>query len=37
VTGERAHQLEDQMHPNFLGIKRMVGGILPTVLKVIGD
>ena len=36
VTGERAHQLDDQLHPNFIGIKRIVSGILPIVMKTIG-
>ncbi len=36
VTGERSHQLDDQLHPNFLGIKRMVNGILPVVLESVG-
>jgi acyl-CoA thioesterase I len=33
VAGNASLALPDRMHPNFQGIKRMVGGITPTVLK----
>lgn len=36
VAGDRTLNLEDGLHPNFRGIKRMVGGILPTVMKALG-
>lgn len=36
VAGNAALALPDRMHPNFQGIKRMVGGITPTVLKALG-
>ncbi|SMF65475.1 arylesterase [Allosphingosinicella indica] len=36
VAGDRRLNLEDGIHPNFLGIKRMVTGILPSVMKGLG-
>lgn len=33
VAGNPALALPDKVHPNFQGIKRMVSGITPTVLK----
>lgn len=36
VAGNASLALPDGMHPNFQGIKRMVGGITPTVLKALG-
>src|SRR3712207_152368 len=33
VAGNSALNLPDRVHPNFLGIKRMVSGITPTVLR----
>lgn len=36
VAGNPALALPDRMHPNFQGIKRMVSGITPTVLRVLG-
>jgi acyl-CoA thioesterase I len=36
VAGNSSLNLPDRVHPNFQGIKRMVGGILPTVLKALG-
>jgi acyl-CoA thioesterase-1 len=37
VAGNSALNLPDRVHPNFQGIKRMVSGIAPTVLKAIED
>ena len=37
VAGNFALNLPDRVHPNFQGIKRMVSGIAPTVLKAIGE
>ncbi len=36
VAGNAALALPDGIHPNFQGIKRMVSGITPTVLKALG-
>lgn len=36
VAGDPKLNLPDRVHPNFEGIKRMVSGIAPTVLKAIG-
>jgi acyl-CoA thioesterase-1 len=36
VAGNSALNLPDRVHPNFQGIKRMVTGIGPTVLKALG-
>jgi acyl-CoA thioesterase-1 len=36
VAGISALNLPDRVHPNFQGIKRMVSGITPTVLKALG-
>jgi acyl-CoA thioesterase-1 len=36
VAGNAALALPDGMHPNFQGIKRMVGGITPAVLEALG-
>ena len=36
VAGHPALALPDRMHPNFQGIKKMVGGITPTVLRALG-
>jgi acyl-CoA thioesterase-1 len=33
VAGSRSLNLPDGVHPNFQGIKRMVSGILPTVVQ----
>ena len=35
VAGDRRMSLPDGIHPNFQGIKKMVGGILPTVRQAI--
>lgn len=35
VAGNPALNLPDRVHPNFQGIKRMVSGIAPTVLKAV--
>lgn len=37
VAGVSSLNLPDRVHPNFQGIKRMVSGIAPTVLKAIED
>ncbi len=36
VAGIPALNLPDRVHPNFQGVKRMVSGIAPTVLKALG-
>jgi acyl-CoA thioesterase-1 len=36
VVGDRRLVLPDGVHPNFQGIKRMVTGITPAVLKALG-
>ena len=36
VAGNEALNLPDGVHPNFQGIKRMVSGITPTVLRALG-
>lgn len=36
VAGNSRLSLPDRVHPNFEGIKRMVTGIAPTVLKALG-
>lgn len=36
VAGNRRLSLQDGIHPNFQGIKKMVGGILPTVMSALG-
>jgi acyl-CoA thioesterase I len=36
VAGNPALALPDKVHPNFQGIKKMVGGITPTVLRALG-
>lgn len=36
VVGDRGVLLDDGIHPNFQGIKRMVSGILPSVLTALG-
>ncbi len=36
VAGNPALNLPDRVHPNFQGIKRMVAGITPYVLKALG-
>jgi acyl-CoA thioesterase-1 len=36
VAGNASLALPDKVHPNFQGIKRMVSGITPTVLKALG-
>jgi acyl-CoA thioesterase-1 len=36
VAGNPALALPDRVHPNFQGIKRMVSGITPTVLRALG-
>ncbi|HEX8402324.1 MAG TPA: arylesterase [Allosphingosinicella sp.] len=36
VAGAAGLNLPDGVHPNFQGIKRMVGGILPTVTQALG-
>ena len=36
VAGNPALALPDKVHPNFQGIKRMVTGIAPAVLKALG-
>ena len=35
VAGNPALNLADRVHPNFQGVKRMVSGIAPTVLKAV--
>jgi acyl-CoA thioesterase-1 len=37
VAGNPALALPDRVHPNFQGIKKMVSGITPTVLKALGS
>lgn len=36
VAGVPSLNLPDRVHPNFQGVKRMVSGIAPTVLKALG-
>ena len=36
VAGIPALNLPDRVHPNFQGIKRMVSGIAPTVIRALG-
>lgn len=36
VAGNPALNLPDRVHPNFQGIKRMVSGIAPTVMRALG-
>jgi acyl-CoA thioesterase-1 len=36
VAGNPALALPDKVHPNFQGIKKMVSGIAPTVLRALG-
>lgn len=36
VAGNPSLALPDKVHPNFQGIKRMVSGITPTVLRALG-
>src|SRR3954470_1941063 len=36
VAGNPSLALADRVHPNFQGIKRMVSGIAPTVLRALG-
>jgi acyl-CoA thioesterase-1 len=36
VAGDEKLLLQDRIHPNFQGIKRMVSGIGPAVLKALG-
>lgn len=36
VAGNPALCLPDRIHPNFQGIKRMVSGIAPTVMRALG-
>ena len=36
VVGDRRLLLDDGVHPNFQGIKRMVSGIVPSVLTALG-
>jgi acyl-CoA thioesterase-1 len=36
VAGVSSLNLPDRVHPNFQGVKRMVSGIAPTVLKALG-
>ena len=36
VAGQPALALPDRVHPNFQGIKKMVSGIAPAVLKALG-
>lgn len=36
VAGNPALNLPDRVHPNFQGIKRMVSGIAPSVIKALG-
>jgi len=36
VAGNPALALPDRVHPNFQGIKKMVSGITPTVLRALG-
>jgi acyl-CoA thioesterase-1 len=36
VAGNRALALPDRVHPNFQGIKKMVSGITPSVLRALG-
>lgn len=37
VAGDRRLNQDDGVHPNFLGIKRMVTGILPSVMNALAD
>jgi hypothetical protein len=36
VAGVRSLNLPDGVHPNFQGIKVMVSGILPNVMRALG-
>jgi acyl-CoA thioesterase-1 len=36
VAGDPSLNLPDRVHPNFQGIKRMVSGIAPTIIRAIG-
>jgi acyl-CoA thioesterase-1 len=36
VAGNSALNLPDRVHPNFQGVKRMVSGIAPTVIRALG-
>ena len=36
VAGDTRLLLEDRIHPNFQGIKKMVTGIVPTVIEALG-
>lgn len=35
IAGQRDLNLDDRLHPNFQGIKVMVGGIVPTVIEAV--
>ena len=37
VAGNPALNLPDRVHPNFQGVKRMVSGIAPTVMRALGS
>ncbi len=37
VAGDAALNLPDRVHPNFQGIKRMVSGIAPTIIRALGE
>jgi acyl-CoA thioesterase-1 len=36
VAGNSSLNLPDRVHPNFQGVKRMVSGIAPTVMRALG-
>ncbi len=37
VVGNPSLNLPDRVHPNFQGVKRMVSGIAPTIIKALED
>ena len=37
VVGDPKLNLPDRVHPNFQGVKRMVSGIAPTIIKALED
>ena len=37
VVGDPKLNLPDRVHPNFLGVKKMVSGIAPTIIRALGE
>ncbi len=37
VAGDPKLNLPDRVHPNFEGVKRMVSGIAPTIIRALGE